>query len=465
MSTRSHVASAQRIVVKAGTSVVSTSTGLPALSRIANIVEQCCQLQRSGKQVLLVSSGAIGCGRRKMIKQKLLSSSIREYLNVNTPPPQQSVEDIARAKRQHDAACAAAGQATLMSLYDSLFTAHDVSCSQLLVTKDDFKNARRVENMKYSLESQCNAGLIPIINENDAISANEGYTEPGIFSDNDSLAALIASNVGAELLLILTDVNGLYDKPPNQEGAKLVEMLHPKVWEQSKENGSKQIGEKSSQGRGGMEAKINAAVSALDAGVSDVIVLNGRIPNTLIKASCGENVGTLITYQHPSSDSRNGTPILSPNKSPSIHSSPLLKTLELDTLQLDTASAVTNDAMQNFISKSTSDIDTNAATESAMLARKAQNTLASLTSKERSNILNEIANSIENEMKAILSANARDVVLFDRPAVGEMGTDEIVCTDTHSITNISFLNILNTIICIYLTNLLFRKPCNYNRYH
>ena len=70
MSTRSHVASAQRIVVKAGTSVVSTSTGLPALSRIANIVEQCCQLQRSGKQVLLVSSGAIGCGRRKMIKQK-----------------------------------------------------------------------------------------------------------------------------------------------------------------------------------------------------------------------------------------------------------------------------------------------------------------------------------------------------------------------------------------------------------
>ena len=80
-----------------------------------------------------------------------------------------------------------------MSLYDSLFTAHDVSCSQLLVTKDDFKNARRVENMKYSLESQCNAGLIPIINENDAISANEGYTEPGIFSDNDSLAALIES--------------------------------------------------------------------------------------------------------------------------------------------------------------------------------------------------------------------------------------------------------------------------------
>ena len=107
----------------------------------------------------------------------------------------------------------------------------------------------------------------------------------------------------------------------------------------------------------------------------------------------------------------------------------------------------------------------NAATESAMLARKAQNTLASLTSKERSHILNEIANSIENEMKAILSANARDVVLFDRPAVGEMGTDEIVCTDTHSITNIIFLNILNTIICIYLTNLLFRKPCNYNRYH
>ena len=122
-------------------------------------------------------------------------------------------------------------------------------------------------------------------------------------------------------------------------------------------------------------------------------------------------------------------------------------------------------AMQNGISKSTSDINSNAATESAMLARKAQNTLASLTSKERSNILNEIANSIENEMKAILSANARDVVLFDRPAVGEMGADEIVCTDTHSITNIIFLNILNTIICIYLTNLLFRKPCNYNRYH
>ena len=169
-----------------------------------------------------------------------------------------------------------------MSLYDSLFTAHDVSCSQLLVTKEDFKSARRVENMRYSLEAQCEAGLIPIINENDAISANEGYTEPGVFSDNDSLAALIASNVGAELLLIMTDVHGLYDRPPHQDGAKLVQTLHPSVWVKSRKTNSKQIGEKSSQGRGGMEAKINAAITALDGGVSNVIVVSGRVPNTLV---------------------------------------------------------------------------------------------------------------------------------------------------------------------------------------
>jgi delta-1-pyrroline-5-carboxylate synthetase len=434
-----------RIVVKAGTSVVSTSAGLPALSRIANIVEQCCELMRSGKQVLLVSSGAIGCGRRKMIKQKLLSSSIRDYLNVNTPPPRESAEDIARARRQHDAACAAAGQATLMSLYDSLFTAHDVSCSQLLVTKEDFKSDRRVENMKYSLEAQCKAGLIPIINENDAISANEGYTEPGIFSDNDSLAALIASNVGAELLLILTDVNGLYDRPPSKEGAKLIEILHPRVWEESKESGMKnqQIGQKSSQGRGGMEAKINAAISALDGGVSNVIVVNGRVPNTLVKACYGENVGTLITYQY---NMINTTPVLSPNKSPSSLYQNNLKSLDSDTLQLDDDGK--NQSIMhkaNFLSPGNHENDnvifdsntplsssSNDATESAMLARKAQRALASLSGDERSRILNEISVSIENEIKAILGANARDLVLFDRPALGEGVSHGNVCTLGHN---------------------------------
>ena len=415
-----------RIVVKAGTSVVSTSTGLPALSRIANIVEQCCELMRRGKQVLLVSSGAIGCGKRKMMKQKLLSSSIRDYLNVNTPQGQKSVESTVRAQRQHDAACAAAGQATLMSLYDSLFTAHDVSCSQLLVTKEDFKSARRVENMRYSLEAQCEAGLIPIINENDAISANEGYTEPGVFSDNDSLAALIASNVGAELLLIMTDVHGLYDRPPHQDGAKLVQTLHPSVWVKSRKTNSKQIGEKSSQGRGGMEAKINAAITALDGGVSNVIVVSGRVPNTLVKACCGENIGTLITYRYDdsniSSTSQPSTPVMSPSKSPlSTNDSMALQNLELDTLQLDSGENVSDTPTGNL--HAASGVNAQVATESAMLARKAQRALASLSAKERSNILEEIATSIENGMKAIMSANARDLVLFERPALGGKGTN------------------------------------------
>jgi delta-1-pyrroline-5-carboxylate synthetase len=370
---------AKRVVVKCGTSIVSTSQGLPALSRIAAIVEQCAELMRSGKEVLLVSSGAIGCGKKKLQMQNLLSASMRTVLlqqdfeaaKIQTP------EDVQRARRQHQAACAAAGQMALMGLYDTLFSAHNVSPSQILVTRDDFSNPIRVENMRHSMETLLRAGMIPIINENDAISANQGYTEPGIFSDNDSLAALVAANVGAELLIILTDVDGVYDRPPSQPNAKLVDVLRPQTWLSAKEHGDgvKEaeggivIGKKSAQGRGGMHAKIDAAVSALDKGVDQVVIVNGAQQNCILKAAERKNIGTLVTYRQKT--------VLpdSPN---------------VPDFALDDAARLTS------------------------FARAAQRKLAALDGNDRSNILLALASALENETKTLLAANAQDLASFER---------------------------------------------------
>jgi delta-1-pyrroline-5-carboxylate synthetase len=364
----------KRVVVKCGTSIVTTAQGLPALSRIAAIVEQCAELMRSGKEVMLVSSGAIGCGKRKLKLQSLLSASMRDVLlqqESESLLQRRTPEDVARAHRQHQAACAAAGQLALMGLYDTLFSAHDVSASQILVTRTDFSNPTRVENVKHSMEALLRAGLIPIINENDAISANEGYTQSGIFSDNDSLAALVAGTLGAELLVILTDVDGVYDRPPSDPNARLLDILRPQTWLDSKGEGSKVvIGSKSSQGRGGMQAKIDASVSALDQGVAQVVIVNGATRNCILQAAEGEKIGTLVTYRQPP-------------------------------------------AAESFIDANVSDSQDIAA-EAASRARAAQRKLAALEGSDRSKILIALAEALRSEQKSLLAANAQDLNAFDR---------------------------------------------------
>ena len=163
-----------------------------------------------------------------------------------------------KTQKHYDSACAAAGQFELMNLYSSLFNQCDMTPSQVLLTQGDFQDEERLQNLTYTVDRLLSLGIIPIINENDAVSGNAGYTPADVFSDNDSLAALCARTFNAEVLVILTDVDGVYDRPPSEEGASLVKFF--------KEGDGVAIGAKSAQGRGGMGAKIAAALGAVEAG-------------------------------------------------------------------------------------------------------------------------------------------------------------------------------------------------------
>eukprot|EP00953_Heterococcus_sp_UTEX-ZZ885_P012268 7034-Heterococcus_DN1.PRE.5 len=279
---RSRVVSAHRIVIKAGTSVVSDDRGYPSLTRLGAIVEQCAWLKKLGKEVLLVTSGAVGVGRQMMRKQQLLNSSFGQVMNGFD-------EDFivqGHGKANYNAACAAAGQLGLMSLYETLFQQVDTATSQLLVTEFDFRTPERRRHVRYTMSAMLAMGIIPIINENDAVSGNEGYTKDGQFSDNDGLAALVAEQMGAQLLVLLTDVEGVYNMSPSNPEAKLIHTYTTST--------AVEIGEKSAAGRGGMVAKINAAMRAVQGAVTSVVIANGINPYTIEQVCCGEKVGTLF---------------------------------------------------------------------------------------------------------------------------------------------------------------------------
>ncbi|CAM9650061.1 unnamed protein product, partial [Ectocarpus sp. 13 AM-2016] len=190
-------------------------------------------------------------------------------------------------RRNYDSACAAAGQLGLMSLYETLFAQCDVATSQLLVTEFDFRTPERRRHLRYTTSTMLKLGVVPILNENDAVSGNEGYEADGMFSDNDGLAALVAEQMNAKMLILLTDVEGVYNKHPDEEGAKIFHTFDPNRHELM-------IGEKSAGGRGGMGAKIRAASRAVSGGVPSVVIASGLNPYSIERIVCGERVGTMF---------------------------------------------------------------------------------------------------------------------------------------------------------------------------
>ena len=262
---RTHLKASKFVVVKAGTSTVSHDDGTPSLPRLGAIVEAVSQLMRQGTKVILVSSGAVGCGRSVLRKQAALHRTLRDHMK------NQEMNEGAG----YSAAAAAAGQLALMSLYETLFATQEIEPSQFLVTRRDFVDEACRKNLQHSIQAIMDVGMVPIINENDAVSGNAGYSEvpDGCFSDNDGLAALVAKLVGADCLIMLTDVEGLYDRPPSEAGARLVREVHPaslKDWK---------FGGISKGGRGGMEAKVNAALGALEVGIKSVVLASGSEPD------------------------------------------------------------------------------------------------------------------------------------------------------------------------------------------
>ena len=273
---RSALRRARRVLVKAGTSVVANEDGRPSLTRIGAIAEQIAELTRDGVEVIFVSSGAVGMGKRLLRKQSRMAMSFNELQADDRQPINGGLpgcsghSSVARARRSsagvvgsesfvsllklselphpgeektkhYDSACAAAGQFEMMNLYCALFDQCEVSASQILVTQNDFQHEGSVNNLKYAVDRLLSLGIVPIINENDAVSANTGYTEGDKFSDNDSLAALCARTFDAEVCLLLTDVEGVYDRPPSEAGAKKLSLF--------RRESSVAIGEKSSQGK------------------------------------------------------------------------------------------------------------------------------------------------------------------------------------------------------------------------
>ena len=288
---------ARRVCIKAGTSTVANEDGRPSLTRLGAIIEQIGELVNEGVQVIFVSSGAVGMGKRLLRRQKLMMSSFKDIKNDDVGHGRTAgTEGFERSstsfvsllelnerphtweekKKHYDSACAAAGQFEMMNLYSSLFAQCDVSASQFLVTQADFIDPDRLSNLKYSIEQNLRLGMVPVINENDAVSANKGYTADDVFSDNDSLAALCARHFGAEVLLLLTDVKGVYDLPPSNPKAKLLSLYR-------QDQSSVEIGAKSAQGRGGMSSKIEAASAAVRAGsnCSACVIAAGSDLNTI----------------------------------------------------------------------------------------------------------------------------------------------------------------------------------------
>ncbi|KAI3447717.1 hypothetical protein Pfo_004382 [Paulownia fortunei] len=274
--TRAFVKNVKRVVFKVGTAVVTRNDGRLAVGRVGAIFEQLQALNSQGYEIILVTSGAVGAGRQRLKYRRLLNSSFADLQK-----PQVEIDGKA---------CAAVGQNGLMALYDSLFSQLDITSSQLLVTDNDFKNPEFRTQLSHTVNTLLTLRSIPIFNENDAISTRRAPYEDstGIFWDNDSLAALLALELKADLLVLLSDVEGLYSGPPSDPNSKMIY-----TYVKQKHQGVITFGDKSRVGRGGMNAKVKAAVSAADAG-TPVVIASGFVAGNIAKVLEGQRIGTLF---------------------------------------------------------------------------------------------------------------------------------------------------------------------------
>ncbi|CAI9273569.1 unnamed protein product [Lactuca saligna] len=274
--TRGFLKDVKRIVIKVGTAVVTREDGRLALGRLGALCEQIQILNSQGFEVILVSSGAVGAGRQRLRYRKLVHSSFADLQK-----PQVELDGKA---------CAAVGQNGLMALYDTLFSQLDVTSAQLLVTDNDFRSPEFRKQLTETVDSLLSYKVIPVFNENDAVSTRRAPYEDssGIFWDNDSLAALLALELKADLLVLLSDVDGLYSGPPSDPQSKLIY-----TYIKEKLENTITFGDKSRLGRGGMTAKVKAAVYASQAGIP-VIITSGFAGDNIVRVLQGQRIGTLF---------------------------------------------------------------------------------------------------------------------------------------------------------------------------
>jgi glutamate 5-kinase len=271
---------ARRIVVKVGTTTVTGAEGEFSRERVGPIVRSVAALRKSGRQIVLVSSGAVGLGRG--------------WLGLH----RSRLDDLVTKQ-----ACAAVGQSLLMDAYKELFSTQEIKIAQVLLTEEDFTNWRRDSNLRQAMEKLLGFDVVPVVNENDTVSTAEleslapGSRTPA-FSDNDRLAALVMSGLEADALVLLTNVDGLLRKAEqgmvkegrngddagrDSEIISLVEQMTPEL---------KALGSgPSASGRGGMRTKLEAAEIAMNCG-GIAVIANGNDPHILDRIFAGEPEGT-----------------------------------------------------------------------------------------------------------------------------------------------------------------------------
>ncbi|XP_035262064.1 delta-1-pyrroline-5-carboxylate synthase isoform X6 [Anguilla anguilla] len=307
---RSELKQAKRIVVKLGSAVVTRGDecGL-ALGRLASIVEQVAVLQNQGREMMIVTSGAVAFGKQRLRHEILLSQSVRQALHSGQNQLKDMVSPYQTEQLRNMTvpvlearACAAAGQSGLMALYEAMFTQYSTCTAQILVTNLDFHDEQKRRNLNSTLHELLRMNIVPIINTNDAVvpppEPNSDLQGVNVISikDNDSLAARLAVEMKADLLIALSDVEGLYDSPPGLDDAKLIDIFYPG------DQQSITYGTKSRVGIGGMEAKVKAALWALQGGTS-VVIANGTHPkvtgHVITDIVEGKKVGTFFSEVKP----------------------------------------------------------------------------------------------------------------------------------------------------------------------
>ena len=255
----------QRIVVKVGTSTLTHDSGNLDLRSMEHLVRTLSDLSGMGHEIILVTSGAIAVGTAKLG----LSERPREL----------------RMKQ----ATSAVGQCRMMHLYDKLFSEYNRSMAQILLTGDDVEEEDRAEHLRGTFSALMEMGVIPVVNENDSVSSAEIETgHHKVLGDNDTLSAIVAKLCKADLLVLLSDIDGLYDADPKTHpNAKLlhhVEELTPEIYEMAGGAGSW-------RGTGGMATKLSAARIATEAGC-DMVITNGERMEDLYGIVAGEDIGT-----------------------------------------------------------------------------------------------------------------------------------------------------------------------------
>ena len=267
---RQEFINAKRIVVKLGTNVLRNDEGYVSLPRVYTFIEDIANLVKAGKQVIVITSGAVGLGKKRLGLEDTQGTALKQ-------------------------ACAAIGQGKLMSIYENGFETYGLTAAQILLTEDDFSVRERYLSLRTTLNKLLELGVIPVINQNDTVSTLDvalRYVKEDLqvcFSDNDKLSALVASELDADLLIILSDINGLYnDNPKTNPNAELIKEVN-KV-----DDGILALASGVSDGgRGGMETKLKAAKLVTRFG-GKVLIANGKQPYIIKRIFDGEDLGTMF---------------------------------------------------------------------------------------------------------------------------------------------------------------------------